>query len=191
MAEEEEGFSGGEEDEEDSGEWTEESEEEEQADHRVMLKPVFVPKNKRATIVQREELEEEEERVAEQEAQRLLQRKEESKVLHAPLPNNLFSMPLSVPPAIQHSPPLQLLLAKELAARSAPKTCVAPHRDAAAVAVISCLRQVQRRVRRRHHHRRRGSTKQTVVFKTKGDHPIYFAIRWMRMGRLSCGRYGS
>ncbi len=81
MAEEEEGFSGGEEDEEDSGEWTEESEEEEQADHRVMLKPVFVPKNKRATIVQREELEEEEERVAEQEAQRLLQRKEESKVL--------------------------------------------------------------------------------------------------------------
>jgi hypothetical protein len=80
-AEEEElGFSGGEEEEEDSGEWTEESDDEEQADHRVMLKPVFVPKNKRATIAQKEELELEEERVAEQEALRLLERKEESKV---------------------------------------------------------------------------------------------------------------
>ena len=45
-----------------------------------MLKPVFVPKNKRATIAEREELELEEERVAEQEAQRLQERKEESKV---------------------------------------------------------------------------------------------------------------
>jgi microfibrillar-associated protein 1 len=48
-----------------------------------MLKPVFVPKNKRATIVQREELELEEERIAEQEAQRLAERKEESKASHA------------------------------------------------------------------------------------------------------------
>ncbi len=80
-AEEEElGFSGGDEDDEGSGEWTEESEDEEQAEHRVMLKPVFVPKDKRATIAQREELELEEERIAEQEAQRLVQRKEESKV---------------------------------------------------------------------------------------------------------------
>ncbi len=79
VEEEELGFSGGEEDEEDSGEWTEESEDEDQADHRVMLKPVFVPKNKRATIAQREELELEEERVAEQEIQRLAERKEESK----------------------------------------------------------------------------------------------------------------
>ena len=81
--EEELGFSGGDEDEDDSGEWTEESEDEDQVDHRVMLKPVFVPKNKRATIVQREELELEEERIAEQEAQRLAERKEESKASHA------------------------------------------------------------------------------------------------------------
>ena len=80
MEEEELGFSGGEEEEEDSGEWTEESEDEEQLEHRVMLKPVFVPKNKRATIAEKEELEQEEERVAEQEAQRLQERKEESKV---------------------------------------------------------------------------------------------------------------
>ena len=116
--EEELGFSGGEEDEEDSGEWTEESEDEDQVDHRVMLKPVFVPKNKRATIVQREELELEEERIAEQEAQRLVERKEESKVRRAAV----HFCSVTIVHALFVSPPLQLLLAKELVARAAPKT---------------------------------------------------------------------
>jgi microfibrillar-associated protein 1 len=59
-----------------------------------MLKPVFVPKNKRATIAEREELELEEERVAEQEAQRLQERKEESKVPATPfLIYPLFLLP--------------------------------------------------------------------------------------------------
>jgi hypothetical protein len=124
VEEEELGFSGGEEEEEDSGEWTEESEDEDQADHRVMLKPVFVPKNKRATIAQREELELEEQRVAEQETLRLAERKEESKASR-----ELFLLPfgfenVSCFPFISHSS--QILLAKELAARSAPKTCTAP-----------------------------------------------------------------
>ena len=123
VEEEELGFSGGEEEEEDSGEWTEESEDEDQADHRVMLKPVFVPKNKRATIAQREELELEEERVAEQETLRLAERKEESKASRE-LFLLLFGFESVCFPLISNSS--QILLAKELAARSAPKTCTTP-----------------------------------------------------------------
>ncbi len=171
MVEEEEGFSGGEEDEEDSGEWTEESEDEEQADHRVMLKPVFVPKNKRATIVQREELEEEEERVAEQETQRLLQRKEESKVLLAAR-YMLHSLPNHMPPPLLLSTHRRYSCysQKNLPPDQRPRRALLPASRPTVKQQQwnSYLRQVQRRVRGRHHHRRRGSMNKAAFSKQKG-----------------------
>jgi hypothetical protein len=83
-----------------------------------MLKPVFVPKDKRGTIFQREELEEEAQRIADQEAARLQERKEESKVK----PPTLMPMCTSKGAFVSHRLHSQLLLAKELAARSATKT---------------------------------------------------------------------